>query len=97
MITEVQVQRIITLLENILSSLSPRIDGDDVDLSIGYKSDDGFYICLSPNATEGGLKVTLFGNSTPTVLQFSIGKNPYFLREIHVDAGNVATDVSWFR
>jgi hypothetical protein len=83
---------------NSVLSLQGSVSGGAVNLESGHSDDEGFYVALAPDATEGVLKVTLLEGTTPVVLPFFKGySNPVLIKEIHVDGGNTATSVYWYK
>ena len=56
---------------------------------------DHFHIVIDPNGSEGVLMVTPLGSDTPRLFPFFTGWNPILVKQVHVDAGNVATNVYW--
>lgn len=71
------------------------IDGNSIDLATGHTDADGFHIVIDPNGSEGVIMVTPLGSDTPRLFPFFTGWNPILVKQVHVDAGNVATNVYW--
>lgn len=77
--------------------------GGKVDLALGYRDEEGFYLAIEASAgTQGLLKVVLKGDTNNTddtvvVLPFFFGWNPILVKEVKVDAGNTAAEVYWVK
>lgn len=70
-------------------------DGGLIDLTNGMTDDQGFYITLHSDATEGVLNVKPYQSETFKLFPFFIGRNPMLVKAVAPAGSHVATLAYW--
>jgi len=69
-------------------------NGGAINLTVGHKDPQGFFILLSPSATEGLLSVKPLDSDSFITFPFFKGRNSMLIKEVN-STGHTATDVYW--